>query len=42
VQTAEVAVDKRVARLRLVGRALGEAEMLGAYSSHGWVFRNAF
>jgi hypothetical protein len=29
VQTAEVAVDKRVARLRLFGRALGEAEMPG-------------
>src|SRR6266511_4353467 len=29
VQTAEVAVDKRVARLRLLGRAVGEAEMPG-------------
>jgi AcrR family transcriptional regulator len=29
VQTAEVAVDKRVARLRLLGRALGKAEMPG-------------
>src|SRR6266545_6044482 len=29
VQAAEVAVDKRVARLRLLGRALGEAEMPG-------------
>src|SRR6266508_4621174 len=29
VQTAEVAVDKRVARLRLLGRTLGEAEMPG-------------
>src|SRR6266511_5241310 len=29
VQTAEVAVDERVARLRLLGRALGEAKMPG-------------
>jgi hypothetical protein len=29
VQTAEVAVDERVVRLRLLGRALGEAEMPG-------------
>jgi hypothetical protein len=29
VQTAEVAVDERVARLRLLGHALGDAEMPG-------------
>jgi hypothetical protein len=29
VQTADVAVDKRVARLRLLVRALGDAEMSG-------------
>ena len=27
VQTAEIAIDERVARLRVLGRALGEAEM---------------
>jgi hypothetical protein len=42
VQTAEVAVDKRVARLRLLGRALRKARCQAAYSSHACVFRNAF
>jgi hypothetical protein len=35
VQTAEVAVDERVARLRLLGRALGRPRCQAAYSSQG-------
>ena len=35
VQTAEVAVDKRVARLRLLGRALRKAEMPGGVLLRG-------
>jgi hypothetical protein len=42
VQTAEVAVDERVARLRLLGRALGEAEMPAGVLLQECVFRNAF
>jgi hypothetical protein len=40
--SAEVAVHRRVARLRLLGRALGKAEMPGGVLPQECVFRNAF
>jgi hypothetical protein len=40
VQPPEITVDKPVARLRLVGRALGQAEMPGRVLSQEFAFRN--